>query len=389
MTMEELLAELRKSDLTTSAAIDRIEKELKAQAEQANEIERKLNKRGFSALGAGDAGAAELKAAREGLAAFARGDAKGMSEAHAKVAELTGRKDMSIGSDPNGGYTVHPVVATRLLQKLYDLVPMRRLATIETISEGDAFELPIDRDEPDAQWTGETETRNETATPEVGVLRTTLNELYALPKVTQKLLDMSSWDIAGWLERKMSDKFARTEGAAFVTGNGIRKPRGFMTADTSADGDSTRAYGDLQYVISAAATTITADSLRDLYWTLRAPYRTNAAWMMSSIAANVVDKLKDGNGNYLWRDSMAAGQPPTLLGRPVEFSEDMPAVEAGTFPIAFGDFRPGYLIVDSTKMVMLRDPFTQKGWVKFYANRYVGGSVQDSDAIKLLKVAAS
>ena len=141
---------------------------------------------------------------------------------------------------------------------------------------------------------------------------------------------------------------------------------------------------------SGDASTITADGLRDLYWKLRAPHRPNASWIMASATANVVDKLKfTATGEYIWRDSSTAGAPPTLLGRPVEFDENMPSVAGGNYPIAFGDFRAGYLIVDWSGMKFLRDTYSDKPNVHIYCYRRTGGGVALTDAIKLLKIGTS
>jgi HK97 family phage major capsid protein len=213
-----------------------------------------------------------------------------------------------------------------------------------------------------------------------------VNELYALQPVTQRLLDDASFDIGKWVEGKIADKFARSEGTAMVTGNGIGRPRGFLAVPTDVADDGTRAWGKLQYVVSGAAASIVADALRNQYWALRAPHRKNATWLMASATANLVDKLKDSAGDYLWRNGMTSGAPPSLLGRPVEFDENMPAVGAGTFPIAFGDWLRGYLIVDKAGIKTLHDPYTSKPNVLFYAYRRIGGDVANYDAIKLMKI---
>jgi HK97 family phage major capsid protein len=266
---------------------------------------------------------------------------------------------------------------------------MHRLARTVTIKIGDAFEEPVDMGESGATWAGENQARPATDTPPLGLLRVPVNEIYALQPITQRLLDDSYVDIGGWIESKIAEKFARSEGAACVSGDGIQKPQGFLAYRTSTDPDATRTASTLQHVISGASTTITADALRNLYWTLRAPHRPNARWLMASATANAIDKLKSGDGDYMWRNGMTAGAPPSLLNLAVEFSEDMPAVAAGTFPIALGDWQDGYLIVDKAGIRYLRDPYSSKPNVLFYAYRRTGGSVANFDAIKLMKIAAS
>ena len=301
-------------------------------------------------------------------------------------------KAMSIGSDPDGGYLVLPVMSQSMTSRLFDMSPMRRLARAETITTGDAFEEPDDRDEPGASWVGEAETRPDTDTPELGLIRIPLEEIYAMPKATQRLLDDASRDMGAWLETKLTDKFGRSEGTSFVTGDGIKKPRGFLTYPAVTTADATRPAGKLQYVASGAASTLGTDPatlLRSLMWKLRTPYRTGATWLMNSSTANSIDGLKDGQGQFLWRTGMTSGAPSSLLGYPVEIDEEMPDVGAGTFPIAFGNFKLGYIVVDRPGIKLLRDPFTDKPNVRFYAYKRVGGGLGNDDAIKLLKVAAS
>jgi HK97 family phage major capsid protein len=313
---------------------------------------------------------------------------------YARTGDETELKAMSVGVDPDGGYTVAPVLSNAMTTKLWDQSPVRRLARMETITVGDAFEEPIDNSESGASWVGEAESRAATTTPTLGYIRVPVQEIYASQKITQRLLDDSRYDLGSWLEGKISDKFGRSEGTAYVSGDGVKRPRGFLTYDTDSAGDATRAWGKLQYVVSGDAsgfvtpssTVSPADALKNLYWALRAPYRANATWLMSSATAGTVDKFKDGQGNYIWRDGVTAGAPPSLLGRPVEICEDMPAVGAGNFPIAFGDFKKGYLIVEKAGIKMLRDPFTDKPHVIFYAYRRVGGGLANSEAIKLLKI---
>ena len=265
---------------------------------------------------------------------------------------------------------------------------MRRLSRIVKISSGDSWVEPVDFSDVGAEWVGERASRTETTNPDVGLSSIGVHEIYAHQTVTQKLLDQSFVDVGGWIEGKIADKFARTEGLAAVSGTGVLQPRGFLDYDTDTASDSSRALWTLQHVVSGAAAAVTADGLKDLYWSLRATYRQNATWLMASATANSLDKLKDGNGDYLWKNGLAAGVQPTLLGRPVEFDENMPAIAAGTFPIALGDFKRGYTFVDQVGVKTLRDPYTDKPNVIFYVYKRVGGNVSNSEAIKLQKISA-
>lgn len=384
---EGLTAAVAKLTETSAAALEKIAGDVKTIASRQDEIEKKANRLRLAG-GSQDAETADndvtLKKFRLAVGSYVRtGNDKELQEFFAAE-----QKEHSVGNDPGGGYFVSPVVSSTMTQRLRDQSPMRALSRVETIVAGDSFEEPIDVNDVGGEWVGETQSRPETATADVGLLRIPVHEIYALQPVTQRLLDDVSFDLGAWVEGKIADKFGRSEGATFVTGDGIRKPRGFLTVATDTAGDDTRAWGKLQYVISSAATSIVADALRDLYWALRAPHRKNATWLMASATANRIDKLKDGNGDYIWRNGMTAGAPPSLLGRPVEFDENMPAVDAGAIPIAFGDWQRDYLIVDKAGIKMLRDPFTAKPKVLFYAYRRVGGGIANSDAIKLMKISA-
>jgi len=355
--------------------------EMKRQADEIERIQAVLRRPGtLDAANDNSTNPVALREERAAIAAFGRKGESGSLD--------TFCAGMSVGSDPDGGYAVLPQLSETMTAKLYDDVPMRRLARIETITSGSEFIEPVDKDEVASGWTGETESRSETDHAELAMLKVPLREVYALPKATQNLLDDASWDVGGWLERKIIEKFGRDEATAFVSGAGVDRPRGFLTYATATTADATRAWGTIQHVISGAAATITADGLRDLYWSLRAPYRRTAIWLMASATANAIDRLKDGNGQPIWRDGMTAGAPPSLLGLPVEFDETMPAVEAGALPIALADWKRAYLIVDRPGVKMLRDPYTSRPFVKFYSTKRVGGGLANSEAIKQLKISA-
>ncbi len=370
--VKEALAELTKS---VGGRVESLETQLKAYQTQIDDIEMKANRQGLG-LGGSSKSAEQPEEYRKALSTLVR------------TGDDTALKSMSVGSDPDGGYVVIPARSQGMTQKIFDASPMRRLARVETITTGDAWEEPIDADDIGAEWVGESQGRPETDTAQLGMLRVPVHETYALQPVTQRLIDDASIDVGAWVEGKISDKFARQEGTAFTLGDGVAKPRGFLTYTTDTASDATRAWSTIQHLMSGAATAVTADALRDLVWGLRAPYRTGAAWLMNSNSANAIDKLKDGNGNYLWRDSSAAGVPPSLLGYPVEFSEDMPDIAAGTFSIALANWKRAYVIADKLGIRVLRDPFSSKPKVLIYAYKRVGGGLANSEAIKLMKIGA-
>lgn len=291
-------------------------------------------------------------------------------------------KTMSVGSDPDGGYFVTPARSARMLSIIYESSPMRELATIETIGT-DSIEFPIDDDESDAGWVGETEVRTGNGgTPQIGVQKINVHEIYAKPKATTKLLEDGSVDVGAWLERKIGTKFARVEATGFVTGDGIKKPRGILTY---ANG-TTR--GTLEQINSGAAAAVTFDGLIRVVGSLKEPYHPGAQWLMRRATEMEVMLLKDGNGQYLWRPSLEAGKPSTLLGYTVRHAADMSAMAANALAMAFGNFKAGYTIVDRLGVSVLRDPYSAKPFVEFYARKRVGGDVTNFEAIKIHKIAA-
>lgn len=376
-----------REELTTLAAeLGRGFEEFKrAHVARVDEIEKRLARMASFGGSAGmKAGGTVTSEAAAALGAFVRrGD----------EAEL---KAMAVGADPDGGYLVSPALSESLIVKSFDVSPVGRLARRVTIGAGDAYEEPIDADEAGAAWVGETAARPATTTPELQLLRVPVHELYSLQPVTQRLLDDSRFDVGAWVTEKISSKFAREFGAAFVRGDGVARPRGLLSYPTSTLADGVRPWLTIQHVntgeaasFPAATTTVSpADCLIDLVHALRAPYRPNARWTMNRTTAGVVRKLKDSEGRFVWADARE-GQPATLLGYPVELDEEMPNVQAGAFPIAFGDFQAAYTIVEKPGVRLLRDPYSSKPNVLFYAYGRIGGGLANGEAIKLLRVAAS
>jgi HK97 family phage major capsid protein len=230
---------------------------------------------------------------------------------------------------------------------------------------------------------------SETGTPNIERISIPLYELNALPKASQRLLDDSAFDIEGWLAGRIADKFARAEAAAFVNGDGSDKPTGFLTYTTVAN--DSWSWGNLGHVATGvdAALDGSGDTIIDLVYALGAEYRANGTFVMNSKTAGAVRKLKDSDGRHLWSDGLAAGEPARLLGYPVLVAEDMPDIASGSTPIAFGDFAAGYTIAERPDLRVLRDPFSAKPHVLFYATKRVGGDVSDFAAIKLLRCAVS
>lgn len=308
----------------------------------------------------------------------------------------TPKAGMSTDSNPDGGYVVTPTISGVIQKRLFDVSPMARLARRVTITNGDAFEEPIDPSDVGAEWVGETDQRPALDTSKLKYLRVPLEEIYTNQPVTQRLLDDSYINIGEWITDKIGDKFASSEGAAYVGGDGVKKPRGLLTYPTSLEKDSVRDWWTMQHIntgaagaFKAASTTVSpADALYDVVYSLRAPYRANARWLMNLSTAGVVRKLKDSEGRFIWADARE-GQPATLCGFPVELDEEMPDIAADSLSIAFGDFRQAYIIIDRPGLRMMRDPYTAKPHVLFYAYRRVGGGLQNGEAVKLLRFSAT
>lgn len=371
---------------TFGTSIKALGERLDTERKEREELELRISRAGFRR---GDADpAAALKAAGEALRGYIKtGDESGLADLQVKAG-------MRVGDDAQGGYSVIPGFSSAVTARVFEISPIRQYARVVEVGTSE-FEEILDLDEAAAGWVGETSVRSETDAPDIGLLRIPTREIYANPKVTQKLLDDSRLDIGAWLQDKIATKFARAEGAAFISGNGGATPRGILdyAATSVTTADATRAWGKLQYIPSGGASdfasTAPADALIDMQTAMKSAHRRNAVWVMNRATAGKVSKFKDLEGNYIWQRAMTADQPSMLLGHAVVLCDDMPDVGAGTFPVMFADLRAGYTIVDRHGLRLLRDPYSSKPHVFFYAYSRVGGDVNQFDAIKLLKIATS
>ncbi len=392
---------LEKNDALTTKVKALTDTALKSVTDRADEIEKKLNR---SKIGTGwgdtddgtkaaQAFARDAKALRHELKADFDPSQVDLEEVKAYCQNMPRylRKDigpqgaeskaMSVGSDPDGGYMVTPTIGGIITGVQFETSPMRSVANVETISS-DAIEYPRDDDEASSGWVGEQEDRPETGTPKGGMQRIPVHELYANPKVTQKLLEDNAWNVEAWLGNKIGDKFGRTEATAFVTGSGVKRPRGFTTyaSGTFVAGGS----GKIEQIAAAASGSVAWDDLINVLTALKEFYLGGAIWMMQRATVGKVMLLKDGEGRYIWQQNQQAGKPSVLLGYEVRQAADMAAVGASALPIAFGNFKMGYTIVDRVGISTLRDPFSAKPFVQFYTRKRVGGDVTNFEAIKLL-----
>ncbi len=381
---DERLARLEQKhgDVLLEEKVDRINAALDAQHRRMDELALKHARpalEGRSGI-VGGAASVEHKSAFE---AYVRGGETGALRA-------LETKAMSAGSNPDGGYLVPVELEHEIGQRLAAISPIRALASVRTIS-GNVYKKPFMTAGPATGWVGETDSRTQTTSPTLDALSFPAMELYAMPAATATLLDDSAVNIDEWIAQEVELTFAVQEGAAFVNGDGTNKPKGFLQSDTVANGSWV--WGKLGFVASGGASGFASsnpsDALVDLVYALKAGYRQNAAFIMNRKTQAAIRKFKDTGGSYLWQPPAQAGGRASLMTFPLVEAEDMPDVAADSLSIAFGDFRRGYLVVDRAGVRVLRDPYSAKPYVLFYTTKRVGGGVQDFDAIKLMKFAAS
>jgi HK97 family phage major capsid protein len=325
----------------------------------------------------------------------ARREHKAAFDAYVRTGETSGlkrleKKALSAGTGADGGYTVTAEVEREIGRRLAAISPIRAISGLREISLG-TYKKPFMTTGFSAGWVAETGARAQTNTPTLDELAFPAAELYAMPAATPTLLEDSAVDIEQWLAAEVETAFAEQEGTAFVTGDGSGKPKGFTAYTTIAN--SAWEWGKLGHIATGQAggfpATAPSDVLVDLVYALRAGYRQNGTFVMNRKTQSAVRKFKDAQGNYLWQPPATADGRASLMTFPVVEAEDMPDIAANALAIAFGDFRRGYLVVDRQGVRILRDPYSAKPYVLFYTTKRVGGGVQDFDAIKLLKFAAS
>ena len=381
---DQRLSEKRTTDILLEEKIDRLDGVIAAQTQRLEAIELKQAR---PAIGS-EARPAEPanQPAIEHKAAF---------DAYVRAGDTSNlraleQKALSGGSNPDGGFLVPPEIEYKIGERLFNISPMRSLVSIRTISSN-IYKKPMMATGALAGWVGETDARTQTTTPTLDELSFPAMELYAMPAATTLLLEDSAVDIDEWLAQEVDRVFAAQEGAAFVTGDGINKPKGFVSYNTVANSSWT--WGNIGYVASGVAgafpATAPSDVLVDLIFALKAGYRQNAAFVMNRKTQSLIRKFKDTTNNYIWQPPASPSGRATLMNFPVHDVEDLPDIAANSLSVAFGDFKRGYLIVDRAGVTVLRDPYSAKPYVLFYTTKRVGGGVQDYDAIKLLKFAVS
>jgi HK97 family phage major capsid protein len=381
---DERLAQLEQrgvSDVVTNDKLDRINRALDTQQRTIDDLVLKGKRRGLSHTSEpGSPAQLQHKAAFE--AYIRKGDAQQLASLEAKA--------LSVGVAADGGYTVPPDIEASVTSMMRAISPIRAISGVRQVSSS-SYKKPFSTTAFAAGWVGETAARPQTGTPALAELSFPTMELYAMPAASQALLDDSAVNIDQWVAEEVRTTFAEQEGTAFVTGDGVNKPRGFL--NYTAVPNATWSWGNLGYIATGVAggfaATNPSDKLIDLIYSVRAGYRANGTFVLNRAVQAEVRKIKDTTGNYIWQPALTPGGAPSLMNFPVAESEDMPDIAANALSLAFGDFQRGYLIVDRVGIRILRDPYSAKPYVLFYTTKRVGGGMQDFAAIKLLKFAVS
>lgn len=387
-TQDQLLAQINGAvgDLSTKlkARLSGCEETIQNVLDGMNAMQRSIDGGMIGAPGASAILPAEPEYTRAFDGYFRKGD--GSSEAELSAANAIGdraaiRAAMSVGSDSDGGYLAPVELDRKINQAQMATSPMRRLAKVVSTSVG-AYSTLWNDNQWGSGWVGETAARPLTTNAHLSPLTFSSGEIYAQPTATQRLLDDAYLDVAAWLVESLRTEFSRQESIAFWSGDGVNKPTGLLQYITGGAADGAHPGGNITVVDEA----IGVDALIDFSYGLAAPYRQTSRWAMNSQTAAQLTKLKDADGNLVWRESTIVGQPATLFGRPVELDESLPGPDAGSIAIAFGSFVDAYLINDRIGVRVLRDPYTNKPFVNFYATKRVGGGLLDPNAVRLLRI---
>lgn len=302
------------------------------------------------------------------------------------LGELQVQAGLSTSSDPDGGFTVPVEVETTIDRIATAVSTFRNLAGSMTIGT-DSYTKLVNVGGATAGWVGEQDARTETDTPTLVEILINVMEEYAYPFTTQKLLDDSRIDIATWLGNEVAIEFNDQEAEAFITGNGVKQPKGILSQTMVAN--SSYAWGKVGFTTSGAAAALDdPDRLITFTGTLKPTYRNGAGYIMAESTQETIRTMKLGTGEYIWRPGLSEGAPNTLFGKPVAIDDFMPVIASGAFPIAYGNFKRAYLILNRQGIRVLRNPYATMGKVGFYTTRRIGGGVVNYEAYKVLKIAA-
>lgn len=390
-TNDQRLAEIEKRGHALPETVEKLAKIEKDLAEidevrnRLDDIESRAQRAGGFGGGQSesDIAAAEHKQGFENF--FRKGKDEGLSDLE--------RKALNITTPTEGGHAVPEQLDRDIHDLIVEISPFRQVASVVQVGTSDYKKLVNTRGAASG-WVGETAARPETASPNLQEIAPPVGEIYANLFATQHMLDDAFFDVEAFIRDNLAIEFAQKEGAAFINGDGVNKPKGFLTETITNEDDGVRAFGSLQYVATGvsggfAAAPDGGDVLIDVVHKTKRMHRMLGVWLMNKTTMGEVRKLKDTDGAYLWRPGLERGMASTLIGHAVEEMEDMPDVAADSYSIAFGNFKAGYKVVDRMGTRMLRDPYTNKPYVTFYTTKRVGGKTIDSEAIKLVKFGLS
>lgn len=388
---DERLGELSKTSgqaAELEGKLAKIEEELQKREARLSELEAKANR---PQMGAGQFDDPET---RERRAAFDKYVRKGLD---ADLRALETKNDpiaVQTGINAQGGYAIPPEYYRDIFTLLGADSPMRAVCDVRVVGNPNIVQL-VDVGGTTTGWVGETSQRPQTNTPQLTQVTPTWGEIYAFPFASQWSLDDIYFDVEDWLINSVGREFAKQENIAFTTGNGTNKPKGLFAVDMNTTGDDSRDFGTFQYLKTGVADGMPptsggfGDLLIDTVTALKSRYYSRARWMMTRKTLAEVRKLKDSNNNYLWQPGLQSGEPNTILGFPYTYNDDMPQIGANALPIAFGDFRESYIIMDRTGIYVRRDDLTNKPWVGFYTTKRVGNMILNSEAVKFIKCETS
>ena len=289
--------------------------------------------------------------------------------------ELT-LKTLRVSNDPQGGYFAPAEMSTEFLKDLVQLSPVRSVASVRTTGSPSVI-YPARTSGTNAKWKGELQEQEE-STLTFGQAELVVREVNTFVDISNQLLADGGGAPERELREALAEDFAGKEASAFVNGDGVIAPLGFMTS------------ADIAFTANGHATNLSTDAMISLMYAVLPAYRASSVWAMNGNTIAVIRKLKDVNGNYIWQPGLQAGQPETILGKSVVEMPDMPDIGAGTFPIAFGDFNRGYRIIDRLDLSILVNPYTRatEGVTRFHATRRTGAGVLRPAALRKLKMVA-
>jgi len=286
------------------------------------------------------------------------------------------KKALTVSNDSTGGYLAPPEYVRELLKTITEISPIRSIARVRSTGAR-SIQIPKRDGQFSAQWVSESGTRSETTGYTVGLEELPAHEMYALVDISEQDLEDTVFDLEAEMQSEFAEQFAKAEGNAFVVGDAVGKPHGFMD------------HSGVGHVNSGNASAVTADGLISLVHNIKSDYTRNGTFVFNRATLASIRKLKDTAGQYVFQTGMMLGgnMVNTILGHPYVEATDMPSEGSNTFPVAFGDFRRAYMIVDRVNLAVLRDPFTQAttGNVRYIARKRVGGQVVQKEAINKLK----